>query len=85
MIFPFHPFSNYETNKSTVWDSEDRKIRTYSDDLMNLSIDHPPSRQSSEARARPRIRSGSFLHPVMVAEDMSIRQQWPGNAQLWRT
>lgn len=60
--------------KNEIMDS-DRKIRTYSDDLMNLSIDHPPSRQSSEARARPRIRSGSFLHPVMVAEDMSIRQQ----------
>lgn len=51
----------------------DKRIRSYSDDLMN--IDHPPSRQTSEAKGRPRLRSGSFLHPVIVAEDMSISQQ----------
>ena len=61
---------------------QDKKIRSYSDDLMN--IDHPPSRQTSEAKGRPRLRSGSFLHPVIVAEDMSISQQsleW----RWWRT
>ena len=52
---------------------QDKRIRSYSDDLMN--IDHPPSRQTSEAKGRPRLRSGSFLHPVIVAEDMSISQQ----------
>eukprot|EP00438_Fugacium_kawagutii_P004515 Skav214454 [mRNA] locus=scaffold1870:77890:80866:+ [translate_table: standard] len=74
-FFAFHYFSPSGDPWTRPAHSKDRKIRCYSDDLLNSE---PPSRQTSEAKGRPRIRSGSFLHPVIVAEDMTISQQLLG-------
>lgn len=54
-----------EKVKNEILDS-DRRIRSLSDDVMNLE---------TVKGNRPRVRSGSFLHPVLVAEDMTVSQQ----------
>ncbi|CAJ1456342.1 unnamed protein product [Effrenium voratum] len=60
-----------EKVKEEILDS-DRRIRSMSDDISNLE---------GAKVTRPRVRSGSFLHPVVPTKDMSVGQQVQ---ELWQ-